>query len=321
MKMERNVSLDFLKLALSIMVVALHSGFLKEYTNIGSYLTVNGLFRVAVPLFLIINGYYLYGAIQKGNFKIWFNRSVILYIAWMALYAFFWLRPYPYTFTDFSKKIFILIFGYHHLWYVSGMIVGGGIINYIHDKINTKAMVYCIISAYSIAIIIQYVGNYHLFGNELLDKVFNQSWVYRNGVFFSFPFMAIGFVLNKLNLKNRVTNNAAKLLSVTGLVLLFLEAYLNYINPGREGGFSCYLSLIVVCPSIFIFIAKQEIKSNSKIVALYSSAIFFVHSAIISLLLMNAELAPTLLTLYSIVVSFVISFFVIRANKKVKILL
>lgn len=62
----RNVSLDLLKLLMAIMVVALHANFLQEYSLLGSYLLVNGLFRVAVPIFLIINGFYFFNVLIQG---------------------------------------------------------------------------------------------------------------------------------------------------------------------------------------------------------------------------------------------------------------
>ena len=34
--------------------------FLAGITSTGNHLTVNGIFRIAVPLFLLINGFYFY---------------------------------------------------------------------------------------------------------------------------------------------------------------------------------------------------------------------------------------------------------------------
>jgi hypothetical protein len=51
---------------MAFMIVGLHAGFLGEYTKLGHYLTVNGVFRVAVPVFLIINGFYFYPVLLKN---------------------------------------------------------------------------------------------------------------------------------------------------------------------------------------------------------------------------------------------------------------
>ena len=47
----RNISLDIAKLSMAVMVVALHSEFLSEYSEALSYVVTNGIFRVAVPIF------------------------------------------------------------------------------------------------------------------------------------------------------------------------------------------------------------------------------------------------------------------------------
>lgn len=53
--MERNVALDLLKLTMAAMVVGLHAGFLNDFSSLGYYITVNGIFRIAVPVFFVIN--------------------------------------------------------------------------------------------------------------------------------------------------------------------------------------------------------------------------------------------------------------------------
>ena len=63
--MSRNIALDILKLSMAFMVVGLHAGFLGDFTSLGQYLTVNGLFRIAVPIFLIINGFIFIQYYQK----------------------------------------------------------------------------------------------------------------------------------------------------------------------------------------------------------------------------------------------------------------
>lgn len=58
----RNGALDVLKIAMAFIVVGMHAGFLTDISPIAAYLTANGLFRIAVPVFLLINGYFFIGA-------------------------------------------------------------------------------------------------------------------------------------------------------------------------------------------------------------------------------------------------------------------
>jgi surface polysaccharide O-acyltransferase-like enzyme len=54
--MTRNVALDILKLGLSFIVVMLHCQLFKNIDDTLYHITVNGVFRVAVPVFLVITG-------------------------------------------------------------------------------------------------------------------------------------------------------------------------------------------------------------------------------------------------------------------------
>lgn len=63
--MGRQISLDIFKLLMSFMVVGLCAGFLGDVDLLGEYLAVNGIFRLAVPTFLVINGFYFFCCVGK----------------------------------------------------------------------------------------------------------------------------------------------------------------------------------------------------------------------------------------------------------------
>jgi len=58
--MGRNLTIDVLKIVLAFFVVFLQIHFLKNSYPEVSYLLVNGLFRIAVPVFLLITGFYFF---------------------------------------------------------------------------------------------------------------------------------------------------------------------------------------------------------------------------------------------------------------------
>ena len=63
------------------MIVGLHAGFLKDVNEYVSFLTVEGLFRIAVPLFFIINGYFYHLYYERKYidfFKKLFTRGQML---------------------------------------------------------------------------------------------------------------------------------------------------------------------------------------------------------------------------------------------------
>jgi len=318
--LSRNIALDILKLSMAFMVVGLHAGFLGDFTPLGQYLTVNGLFRIAVPIFLIINGFYFYSTLAKNKQINWLKRVLILYIVWMVFYSYFWFSIPDFSFVGLVNIARKVIIGYHHLWYISGMI-GAAIILLILRGLPSSILTISIMLTFSGGVLIQYLGNYHIFEGKILDKLFNYHWFHRNMLLFSYPFFCIGYLINKHSLHKLLSFKSAGVLSVLGLLILLGESYVNYYQEGRDGGFDNFFSLLLACPFVFILFMKINISGKSKNIALYSSAIYFIHSFLLSVLRNFTELEATSLTLSVILTSAVASYFIIKANDRLKFIL
>ncbi|MGX9417364.1 acyltransferase family protein [Vibrio sp. WJH972] len=320
LKLSRNIALDILKLTMAFMIVGLHAGFLGEYTELGEYLTVNGIFRIAVPIFFIINGFYFYPVLLKKSQSSWFKRVCVLYVFWMVFYSYFWFSIPDFSLAGIASIVKDIIIGYHHLWYISGMI-GAAVILLMLHKVSMNILMSSIFIFFSCGVLIQYIGNYHLLDNSYLDEVFNEHWSHRNMLFFSYPFFCIGYLINKYSLQNIVSLKFSFGLSIIGMLMLLGESYANYYHEDRDGGVDNLVSLILVCPFIFILFIKSNIPGKSKNIALYSSAIYFIHSFVLSVFRKFTDLEATLLTLVAILVSVFLSYFIIKANSKLKIML
>ncbi|EOE6119593.1 acyltransferase family protein [Vibrio cholerae] len=318
--MERNISLDILKLLMACMVVGLHAGFLEDVTELGKILTVQGVFRIAVPVFLLINGYYFFEVISGGGFKLWLKKVFVLYVVWMLMYLYYWFYLPDYSFRSIANLGVKMVMGYYHLWYISGMI-GAAIILFLLRKLSSLLLLISSFLFFVFGVAIQYFGNYHIFEGGFLDKLFNLFWSHRNALFFSFPFMCLGFLFNKHSVVNRISFKWALLGFSIGFFLLLTESYVNYMNMNDYDGFDNYVSLMLVCPMLFVFVSKVNIKGRTKEIALYSSAIYFIHPLILSLLNELTFLGGTKLTLFVIFASAIASYFIIELNKKLKILL
>jgi len=318
--MERNICLDVLKLSMAFMIVGLHAGFLGDISSLAKYLTSNGLFRIAVPMFLLINGFYFFTVVSAQKCGIWFKRIFFLYMVWMSIYSYFWFTPSDLSITGFLKFAQIIIFGYEHLWYISGMI-GAAVMVVLLKEADTRLLITSIILTFVGGVAIQYMGNYHLYEGTILDKYFNDYRFHRNFFFFSYPFFCLGFLVNKLGLLERISTRMSVALSFLGMSLLLCESYFNYINPSRDGGFDNFCSLILVCPAFFFLCMNINIKGEGRNIALYSSAIFFTHYFILNLVNRFADFGGTALTIIVVLISIIVSFFVIRVNGKLKFLL
>ncbi|HBV4306182.1 TPA: acyltransferase family protein, partial [Klebsiella pneumoniae] len=54
----RHISIDILKVVAAFFVVFIHLDILKELNPTANHFLINGIFRLSVPLFLIITGYF-----------------------------------------------------------------------------------------------------------------------------------------------------------------------------------------------------------------------------------------------------------------------
>lgn len=162
---------------------------------------------------------------------------------------------------------------------------------------------------------------YDVLNNEKLDAYMNLHFIYRNFLFFAFPFFFIGFLINKYNTKEKMSMKFLTILVSLGIVFLVCESYLNYISPSRDGGFDMYFSLLIICPFIFILISKLDFRGNSKILSYYASGIYFIHFLFLNIFHHNTEYRGTILTLIVFSTSIIAVTLLINLNKKFKYVL
>jgi surface polysaccharide O-acyltransferase-like enzyme len=315
--MNRNISLDVLKIVLACMVVGIHADFLADITQIGSFLTVNGIFRAAVPIFFIINGFFFYVTYTRGKTLFWLKRVLYLYIFWMTFYAYFWFDMQNISLLYLLKTVLI---GYWHLWYLSSLL-GAGILVAFLNKMPLKWILTLIAVTFMSGVAIQYLGNYHIIANPTIDKIFNTLYVHRNLIFSALPFFFTGFIINKLELHQKMPISLSLLLAVLGVFLLIGESYFNYMNPLNDGEFDNLISLIVVAPAIFILFVKIDVKGKGKKLALYANGIYFIHLFFLLTLRWFIDFDKTVLTIIVIVLSIMGSYFLIKINKKINFIL
>ncbi len=301
------------------MVVGQHASFLKDYSDSGWYLTVNGLFRIAVPIFFIINGFFFY-SVAQSNPRSWFKRLILLYIFWTTFYSYFWFRPTDANLFNIAKIVEVIFVGFHHLWYLPAMI-GAAILVFILRNLRPSLLFVIAIAFFLIGLAIQYIGNYHLIENELFDKRIHYLWVYRNFLFFSFPFFALGFLIKKIGLHKTTVSNTWLLTSLFGVILILLESIINFNHLPTADGFDFFASLIIVCPALFLLFLQTEFLGNSKVIAQYSTAIYFIHPFFISILNKFLWFGATANTVLVSVLSVVAGFFIIKLNTKYKCIL
>jgi len=299
------------------MVVGVHADFLADITKTGSFLTVNGIFRAAVPIFFTINGFFFYKTYIEGKTFFWLKRVFYLYCFWMVFYACFWFDMQDISFFYFLETLLV---GYWHLWYLVGLL-GAAILVIFLNKMPLRRIFLLIIVTFISGVAIQYLGNYHIVADPVIDEIFNTLPVHRNFIFFALPFFFTGFLINKLELHQKISISSSVSLAILGVFLLIGESYVNYINPLNDGEFDNLISLIVVAPAVFILFMKINIKGNSKKLSLYANGIYFIHLFFLLTLRWLTDLDKSILTITVIVLSVIGSYFLIKINNKIKFIL
>lgn len=318
--MDRNLALDLLKLAMSFMIIGLHASFLADIHPLAEYLTVNGIFRVAVPVFLLINGYYFYPVLTKNRARNWFTKLIVMYLIWQLFYGYFWIGSLDFSVKGIPKLLETFLVGYNHLWYLPGIIGAAAILTYVH-QLSVKFLITSILATFFIGVLINYLGNYQTLAGTAFDPIFNEHWSHRNMLFFGYPFFCTGFLIRKLSLEKLISREFAFVWSFIGIIALLAESYLNYLQPYKEGGFDNFASLLIACPGIFMAFIKTNIMGSSKEIALYSSAIFFIHMFVLHILWRLSELGQTPVTLLAIVVSAALAAVIVRIHHRFRYIL
>ena len=126
--MNRNITIDLTKLLMSFFIVGLHCLFMLDINEYLHFYLKEGLFRIAVPLFLLISGYYFYNSLNKQ----WLFKILKLYGIWMVIYIPFWLNISSYD--NIKNNLITLLTGYYHLWFLLSLFLGGCLTYILKNK-------------------------------------------------------------------------------------------------------------------------------------------------------------------------------------------
>lgn len=269
----RNISLDLLKILLSTFVMLLHLKFLTSFNVDLSYLLVNGIFRIAVPTFLIINGYYLYNIINTNEFFKNQKKLVVLYITWMCVYSYFWIP------NNSSIDIFLnILFGYHLLWYIPSLILASFILRQCRN-LRPKNLLFISLFLYLTGLIIQYIINTGYADTTITNEQLKIT-LYRNFLFDCFPFLCIGFLINKLGITaifSKLSKKTAYAFLAISICLLLAESIINKEIFGINKPIDLFIFSIPTSITFFLIAKSGTLTGNSKNLSDFATAIFFAH--------------------------------------------
>lgn len=302
--MERNITLDFFRLILSLLVITIHIQPLFSKDSITGWVISDGIARIAVPCFFIINGYYVATKIDNfSSVKKYLGHLLLVYIVWSLVYLYS-------TFQDMTALSLAktLIIGYCHLWYLPALVLSVFLLYLI--KKYTKLGVSVILI---IGVILFAVG-------YIFEPMRTNAATFRNGLFIGFPFVAMGYYIKVKSADINFKKSVLLIIAVLSLIGIGIESYFAYkIDFQRE----FYILLLVCCPALFLLTLKYKVNKPAESflgnIGNFSAVIYYAHWYVIWRLINMPEeyriydlpLILMILTLISIVIVYI--------NKRVKI--
>ena len=319
-KKSRNILLDIFKIIAALCIIGVHCGFLYNESKIAFQLTSNGFFRIAVPFFYCVNGFFLFDVFKNNTIKKWTKRVIILYIIWMIIYSYFWVTP---AVTNPIKMILFAFFGFNHLWYLIALLFGGLFLYKVKEYSNVVLLSASII-LFCIGLSIQYLGVFNMFSEQpIIDRILSYPNVHRNFLFFVFPLLSIGYIIRRTDYTSKLSATKVLLLLTFGCSIVLFEHLINYHLLGNEILLNMNMSYLFLCPAFLMVALKFKINADSddKVLGSYAIAIYLIHPLVIFLIASFFDLESTPLTLATILSSVLLSYVLIQLNKKLKYIL
>ncbi|MBK5722037.1 acyltransferase [Dysgonomonas sp. Marseille-P4677] len=300
--MERNIRLDYFKIFLSILVITIHIQPLLTNNNFWGWCISNGVSRIAVPTFFIINGFFISSKLNKPNaVKKYIIHLLLIYAVWSVIYA-----PYFITNVRLKDIVIILFTGYLHLWYLPGVIIG--VILLYLGKRYIKNDLFILILA-----LLSFVVGY------ILSHYMNKLFLYRNGFTIGFAFIVIGYYIESKKIHTIIKNSHLIIVICLTSIIAIFESYYRFVATSGSWLQDFILSTLILAPAIFILVMKYpKYVSEKGFMSIVSSGIYFLHVIAISIIGVSGEyniyrLIPIL------IISALLSYVAYLINKRVKI--
>ena len=279
--MAKKINLDIARLVASFLVVAIHiSPFATISTDL-DFCFSRVIARLAVPLFLMITGYFLLPKALDDSSKLkkYIIKIVKLYVFCIIIYL--PLNIYKHDFNNlnlitFLKSIFIEGTIYH-LWYFPALILGIVLTYLILKKINMKSCLIVFLALYLVGLFgDSYYGIVKQipFLAAIYDIIFSITDYTRCGLFYVPIFLFLGFWISKSK-----KNNKNFFLLVISLLSMLIEGMVLYkMDLIRHD--SMYLMLL---PSMyFLFdILKSSTGKNERLRKISTLVYIFHHYFIV----------------------------------------
>lgn len=306
----RSLSVDALRLCLAVMVVFLHCNPASDLSPMLSYVTGNGLYRVAVPAFFMLSGYFFFPAVQAGRAKGYVQRIGLLYYLWMLLYLPLWYSALQVEAP--LRSLLLLAFGWWHLWYLASLACCALLMVWLRN-LSTRRMLGLAAVLFGVGVALMYAM---LMRWLVPEGVFPGpgNWLNRNGLFLGLPFFLIGFVVRREGWERRLPAPLLWTAALTGLALLLLEAWAVRTYAPRVLGLDTPLSMGLAAPALVMLALRGTRPVAGRLIGTLASGTFFLHVALLVPLMKYTSLSRTAIALVTLAATGLLSLLLYRTK-------
>lgn len=306
----RSLSVDGLRLCLAVMVVFLHCNPAADLSPMLSYVTGNGLYRVAVPGFFMLSGYFFLPAVQAGRAMGYVRRIGLLYGLWMLLYLPLWSTSLRLEAP--IRGLLLLTFGWWHLWYLASLACCALLTVWLRDR-PTRQLLGVALVLFAVGVALMYAM---LMRWLVPEGVFPGpgNWLNRNGLFLGLPFFLAGYVVRREGWERRLPAPMLWTAALAGLALLLLEAWAVRSYAPRVLGLDTPLSMGLAAPAVVMLALRGTRPAPGRLIGTVASGTFFLHVALLVPLMKYTSLSRTAIALATLSVTALVSFLLYRSK-------
>ncbi|URN94593.1 MAG: acyltransferase family protein [Candidatus Pristimantibacillus lignocellulolyticus] len=303
---KRDRAIDIAKLVMAVLVICIHTDPLESYSVTGNFILTRVIARVAVPFFFMAAGYYFWGKTRSTAqvFK-YLKKIAFLYLVWSAIYTL--VNGYTWMKAGFTAewllqygKQFVFVGSYYHLWFLPALMIAISIVYYLQKWMPLTAVVGISLVLYVFGLL---ADSYYGLATQVpilqqsIDSYLTLFEYSRNGLFFGFPYVALGAFLSQSTLRMKLSQSFCKFGLVLSVCCLIVEAAIlrNWEWPRHD---SMYLFLVPVVVIVFLLIMKTDMQERPfyKYTSDVSMLLYLIHPAVILAVRAISHLIPVLKT-------------------------
>ncbi|WP_326513411.1 acyltransferase family protein [Clostridium intestinale] len=264
---ERYYQVDVLRFVCAILVISIHTSALYSFGDVPGKVLSLGIARIAVPFFFIASGYFFYERFNnEGYLKAYIIRILKYYLISTVVYTvilFSFIKSRNSNILELVKNL--LFNGVSpSLWFFPALIFSISVLYLFLKKNWIKPLVIVSLVLYALGLIgDSYYGLVVGTPLENLVEMYSAVFVYtRNGLCFGLPFLTLGVLISKYDMKNKLKH--LKALTLFSAVIFASEAYVLISNNISRDN-NMYISLIFLVSCIFLLsLRSKKVLSDRK---------------------------------------------------------